>query len=80
MNVSTSVKKFEPVLMSPQDVPLGKVYSWGDKGISFLRVAGGSIRLSGEYNFLPESHDHFGACGPRVQLALKSDLTITYEG
>lgn len=79
MNVSTTVDRYEPVLMNPRDVPEGKVYSWGEKVISYLRVRNGSICLT-NLQFLNTMHEHFSQAGPRVQVADKADLTITYKG
>jgi hypothetical protein len=80
MNVSTTVNKPEPVLKHPADLPLGTVYSWGNKSASYLRVYEGCVCLS-NWDFIPLSHAHFSkAQGPRVQVADKADLTITYEG
>lgn len=80
MNVSTTTNKYKPVLIHPIDVPNGSVYSWGDKHVSYLRVDNGCICLS-NWSFVPDTHDHFKiGRGPRVQVAEKADLTITYEG
>lgn len=82
MNVATTVKKHVPTLVSPIDVQLGQVYSWGEKAVSYLRVFGGSVCLS-NWDFISTTHPHFKeGSGPsvKVEVADKADLTITYEG
>lgn len=78
MNISTSIIKQEVPLVNPLDVPVGKVYSWGAKAVSYLRVEGGSVVLTGGFEFLPEGAQHFHPAA-KVQVG-KSNLTITYEG
>lgn len=78
MNVSTTVDQYEPTLIKAVEVPRGKVYSWGDKVVSYLRVKDGSICLT-NWDFIPIIHPHFSMQGPRVQIAEKADLTIKYK-
>lgn len=78
MNISTNIKKQEIELVNPKDVPVGRVYSWGAKAVSYLRVADGSVCLSGPFEHLSLSAHHFHPAS-KVQIG-KADLTITYEG
>ena len=52
----------------------------GAKNCSYLRVTTGSICLA-NWVLIPIANEHFKeGRGPRVQVAEKADLTITYEG
>jgi len=76
----------QPQLYWPADLKPGTVYSWGGKISSYLRVTGGSIALSGSYNFISEtSHNHFAKLGgaghtiPWVEVSTDTTLTLNYE-
>lgn len=76
MNVQTTIDTPDIQLIQALDVPMGRVYSWGAKAISYLRVRGGSVCLH-TYDYVCEGHDHFKT---RVQIADSADLKIKYEG
>lgn len=78
MDISTKRNTPEIKLVRPQDVPRGRVYAWGTRSVSYLRVGGGSICLSGSYEYLPLSHSHF-LPGTQVEIGT-ANLCVTYEG
>jgi hypothetical protein len=67
-------------LMKARDVPVGKVYSWGIRAVSYLRVQGGSVVLEhGQFGFNvlllkdPENTLHFD------HMVEVSNATLTAE-
>jgi hypothetical protein len=79
MNLHVDFNRVEKELHHPLEVQLGKVYSWGAMQVHYLRVDGGSVCLN-TWDFIPDTHEHFGKSGPRVELAIANNLTLRYEG
>lgn len=84
MKVDTNVIKKRTPKCWPIDVPAGTVYSWGIKGINYLRVSNGTVCLVDGYTHIGEDHAHFSKEGraghndPWVDIA-DATLTATYE-